>query len=403
MVSCQKKDYSTDKSYQSVIGKTFLKLEKENNKFVIFQPCDAVIPKYIVYKDSIFHHWGQEFYTFKISSIKKIDKKFIYEGQYEFEQKTIEKGTILFRCLDEKKGLWNINNEVFVDEKYRSNFPRKNEDCLNGESLPDENNGFINEDQKLYLFGNKFLETINSKNVSSKDIIGNIEFSIKDYSSQKDFGTNVFFDRESKRISKNLDSEQMKIWKTCNQYLDFSDVCSENSLESNWRYPYDKIKSVSTIYNLYKNKSYEEGFESETLKYNIALYMYFLSWSERKKVYEEIINIKKDLSKSYLGFNGVYLLKIPSGVVREDSPELEIRFKIENNRNVTIETFINKKITDKIKAEGSINNNEFRISYLKDGQQEEYIIKKLDNNYNISGSSIGALNPFTKQMDIVKL
>lgn len=261
----------------------------------------------------------------------------------------------------------------------------------------------MTQEQIWLLFGNTFLTSINNKNVDNKSTITNIEKSISGFRTTANWGTQAFFDKETTQTPLRLNPEQQKIWKTCNQYLNFSGVCSQNSLESDWRFPYSKIKSTKNIYNLYKDKSYDaSSWESQSLKYHIALYIYLLPWNDRKKVYEEINDLKKNLATT-LDFNGMYELIIPAGMVREDAPELRITFRIENNNEVSIETFLNKKKTNQTKTTGKIVDSEFLISFSTNGENEQYTIKKVKDNYKISGLSVEEINPFAKEMDLKKI
>lgn len=79
--------------------------------------------------------------------------------------------------------------------------------------------------------------------------------------------------------------------------LDFSNVLQEESLESDWRYQYKNIKSLDKIYELYKDTNYGDSFAGQTLHQQMALYMYFLPRKERKIIYEEIDNMKRELKK----------------------------------------------------------------------------------------------------------
>lgn len=92
-----------------------------------------------------------------------------------------------------------------------------------------------------------------------------------------------FFLRESKIIDNSISQQNIEVWKKCNEMLDFSNVLQEESLESDWRYPYKNIKSLDKIYELYKDTNYGDSFSGQTLHQQMALYMYFLPRKERKK------------------------------------------------------------------------------------------------------------------------
>ncbi|KFC18405.1 hypothetical protein [Epilithonimonas lactis] len=136
---------------------------------------------------------------------------------------------------------------------------------------------------------------ITAENIVSNDSKAFIESHISNYMHKEDFYRDSFSKRESKIIDNTISAESMKIWNLCNSKLDFSNDASENDLESDWRYPYSQIKSLSIIYNLYTDSSYGDSFEGRTLPQQMALYMYFLPWKEREKVYKEIDALKKQL------------------------------------------------------------------------------------------------------------
>ncbi|MGU3373829.1 hypothetical protein [Chryseobacterium sp. M5A1_1a] len=141
-------------------------------------------------------------------------------------------------------------------------------------------------------------EDINTRNIATRQSKATIESIISKYSHQPDFYKDSFFKREAKVIDHNISIENMKVWKLCNEKLDFSEVASPNELESDWRYPYKKIKSLSVIYNLYSESSYGDSFEGQTLPQQMALYMYFLPWKQRKAVYDEIDQLKTELKQN---------------------------------------------------------------------------------------------------------
>ena len=136
---------------------------------------------------------------------------------------------------------------------------------------------------------------INEQNIITTKSKLAIEKIIKQYSYQSDFYKDSFFKRESKIIDNTISFENNDIWKVCNEKLDFSQIVSENELESDWSYPYKNIKSLNRIYDLYKNSSYGDSFEAQTLPQQMALYMYFLPWKERKITYDEIDKLKEEL------------------------------------------------------------------------------------------------------------
>lgn len=133
---------------------------------------------------------------------------------------------------------------------------------------------------------------ITSKTILSEKSKAIVESTISKYTLQEDFYKDSFFKRESKIIDNSISQENIKVWNLCNEKLDFSKVVPEESLESDWRFPYKSIKSLNKIYALYKDENYGDSFEGQTLPQQMALYMYFLPWKEREKIFEDIDKIK---------------------------------------------------------------------------------------------------------------
>lgn len=80
--------------------------------------------------------------------------------------------------------------------------------------------------------------------------------------------------------------------------LSFGDVVPEEVLESDWRYPINQIKSLSKVYDLYKNETYGDGIMTELPYFHMYLYMYFATPSERKEIENELIVLKRKLKIS---------------------------------------------------------------------------------------------------------
>lgn len=387
LITCQHKK-------ENISGE-WIKLTIQNKDSIILNPCNNENRKIIIQNDSLLDFTGQEKIACKIiKEFKKGDWNYIV-----LDKNCYYSDTISYKIQTTNLVEWKLYNNISflsVSSKRKQKYKIVDEKCNDHNEIAPKNeyNNLL-----LHAFTKKITPTnINQENTSDK-----ISTLINHYSNQADFGTYKFYDRESKKFTNPLTESQLTTWKTCNTYLDFSDVISENSIESNWRYPYDRIQSISNIYKLYKNKSYGDSYDAETLKYHIALYMYFLPWGERKKIYNEIDTLKNSLSQKSIDYNGLYELTVPAGMVKENSPELKIKFTITNNKNVDIQTSLNGKITDYKKGEGSLQNNAIIINSTKDSQREEYIIKKTGSSYNIPGSSVEELNPFAKEMDLKKL
>lgn len=98
---CKKKE----NSLPSIIGNSFYRVVKIKNNYVVLEPCDANIPKYVVYKDSVFHDWGQEHYSLNVTSWENIDNRIILQTTYKYnaERPDDSDSTIIFQSLDNEK------------------------------------------------------------------------------------------------------------------------------------------------------------------------------------------------------------------------------------------------------------------------------------------------------------
>lgn len=132
-LSCQKKEIKVPNIINegSIIGHTFYRVEKFENKYILLEPCDAHIPKYIAYKDSIYHDWGQEHYSLNIITQKKLDDKIIFETTYKYngEKPDDSDSTLIFQSLDKEKKIWKINDEIFIDSQFINTIQRKKQPC----------------------------------------------------------------------------------------------------------------------------------------------------------------------------------------------------------------------------------------------------------------------------------
>jgi hypothetical protein len=135
VISCKdKKNSSTNvekHELQSPIGHTFFRIGKDNKDTIMYQPCDADIAKYVVYKDSIFHNWGQEHYMLNIVSSIIENSQIILKTTYQYNDE-IPDGTdsqITFQQLDINKKFWKINGEIFIDSLYANTIPHINQPC----------------------------------------------------------------------------------------------------------------------------------------------------------------------------------------------------------------------------------------------------------------------------------
>ncbi|MPS72953.1 MAG: hypothetical protein E2590_07335 [Chryseobacterium sp.] len=135
IISCQEKKSKEgnlkNDIYNEIIGHTFFKIEETKNGKVLYKPCDANIQKYKVYKDSIFHNWGQEYYTYNIESIKKIKTQITYKTTYKYngEIPDTKDSLMIFERIGKDKAYWKINGELFIDSLYISSVSHVNQPC----------------------------------------------------------------------------------------------------------------------------------------------------------------------------------------------------------------------------------------------------------------------------------
>ncbi|WP_144283277.1 hypothetical protein [Chryseobacterium echinoideorum] len=128
LVSCQDKKNSQN---LDITGHTFFRVEDTKEGKVLYQPCDAKTPKYIIYKDSIFRDWGQENYILIISKILNTKNQTIFRTKYKYNNETPETNDslITFQQLDKNKKFWKINGEIFIDSLYINTIPHSKQPC----------------------------------------------------------------------------------------------------------------------------------------------------------------------------------------------------------------------------------------------------------------------------------
>lgn len=137
-----KKDNSLkfkQKELQIPIGHTFFRVDINNEDTLIYKPCDADIAKYILYKDSIFHNWGQEHYTLNILSSIIEDLQIKFKTVYKYNQEIPDgiDSTIVLQQLNKK--FWKINGEIFIDSLYISSIKYKMQSCKDCDNCEDNN------------------------------------------------------------------------------------------------------------------------------------------------------------------------------------------------------------------------------------------------------------------------
>lgn len=365
---------------------------------IIYNPCLSENRKIIIKNDNLIDYTGQETISCKINSFfsKKGWQYIILEKHCSYSD------TIAYKEINNNILQWKLYNNVSFYSTSSSS--RKNYRVVNEKCNDDKATVPIQEKKDIFLY-NFIKEGITPQNILSSKSKTIIESIIGNYTTMDDYGSDQFYEREvSKLKNYNITEEQMKIWNLCLSKLNFEDVADHDKIENDWRYPYDRLNFAKKIMDLYKDTRYGDSWQhiTNTPKYHIALYMYFLPWKERKVVYEEIESLKRNISPDNSIFTGKYRITIPKGMVRENSPELKLQFDIESNK-VTIVTFLDNKINDTFQTNGLIKDNRFIINFVQNGQKEEYIITVKNNDYVLSGSTIQELNPLSEEVSLIKL
>lgn len=132
--SCKEKNNSENNpnivEKSKIEGHTFYKVTETDSGRIIYKPCGAEVEKYIFYKDSVFHNWGQEIDVIKNLNI--INKNnILYRG---FNTNTNIKEDIIVKEIDDKNVYWKINNILFIDEIHINQIPLINEPISNCEN-----------------------------------------------------------------------------------------------------------------------------------------------------------------------------------------------------------------------------------------------------------------------------
>lgn len=258
---------SPDEKYLMNLDKLIdKKLNTNIDDYYIF--ADYIIPKYIKEKN------GELIHTYPL-----IKKYYLFNnGKWSL----IKEVKIL-------SGNENVTTIDFLNE-LSALLPPNNTESQNSEDK---------EYQKILLY--KYLNTgINKDNISSMATVSKIENILDNYISQTDFYKPSFFTREANIVNNTITEDQLKIWYTCNEKLNFVTVVDENILYDDWRYAFKQITQLKNIVSLYKDKDEEYGhvYKSNALLQQMALYMYFLPWKQRKVIYEEIDQLKMKLKQN---------------------------------------------------------------------------------------------------------
>lgn len=258
---------SPDEKYLMNLDKLIdKKLNTNSNDYYIV--TDYILPKYIKEKD------GELTYTYPL--IKKY--YLLNNGKWSLIKE--------IKILSDDKNVTTID---FLNQLLAL-LPPNNTESQNSEDK---------EYQKILLY--KYLNKgINKENVSSTSTVSQIENILDDDISKTDFYKPSFFTREAKVINNTITKDQLNVWYTCNEKLNFITVVDENVLYDDWSYPYKKITQLNKIVSLYKDKNEEYGhiYKNKALSQQMALYMYFLPWKQRKAIYEEIDQLKRELKQN---------------------------------------------------------------------------------------------------------
>ncbi len=255
---------------------------------IIFNPCHSENRRIIIRNDSLIDFTGQEKIACKIRL--QFDKK---EWKYiVLEENCSYSDTISFKLHNNNIIQWKMYNDIdfyATSKEYIKRYKIVNENC-EGENVTTAIN--IN---KNILFSSFLQQRITAKNIVSSQSKNIIESTISKYTTMDDYGSDEFYNRESKNFHDDkISSEDFIVWNLCLSKLDFENIADHDELESDWRYPFNKLSFAQKIMEFYKDTSYGDAWQhiASTPKYQIALYMYYLPWKDRKNAYDEIDKLK---------------------------------------------------------------------------------------------------------------
>lgn len=103
-------------------GHTLFKVIETDSGRVLYKPCGANIEKFKIYRDSIFHNLGQEYYTLNISSKEVLENEITYRLIYKYNLEKPENSDSILKIqpLDKKQKFWKINNDLYIDSVFVS-------------------------------------------------------------------------------------------------------------------------------------------------------------------------------------------------------------------------------------------------------------------------------------------
>lgn len=133
IVSCKEKKETIinvkEMKIKSPIGHTFFSLRINNEDTLIYKPCDANVSKYIVFKDSIFHNWGQEYYMLNVISSNSFSNRTQINTTYKYNNEIPDGSDSLITFQKLNKKIWKINGEIFIDSLYALSIKQVRQPC----------------------------------------------------------------------------------------------------------------------------------------------------------------------------------------------------------------------------------------------------------------------------------
>lgn len=212
------------KELYSPRGHTFFRTAINNNDTIIYQPCDADIAKYILYKDSILHNWGQEHYMLNIVSSIIENSHINLKTTYKYNGKVPDEADslIIFQQLNKK--FWKINGDIFIDSLYTSSIKHMNQPCSEcGNCEDNKDQGGIADISAIFNINKQWSN--HCEQGMNKD---NIIFYSSDEITFGISSINFICSATSKRINKN--TIEIYLIDSGNEYAPDGEVYSNNNL-----------------------------------------------------------------------------------------------------------------------------------------------------------------------------
>lgn len=267
-ISCKRENVSSNKMIEynlsNIEGHTFLRVDKTTEGLVLFQPCDANIPMFKFYKDSIYHNWGQEYYSYSTELLKKNKNGATYKTRYKYNSEIPETSDsiIEIQLLDNNKKTWKINDELYIDSNYKNSIPYRKENCSDNYETSQKKNNHISEK----WFGRYQLNLNEEKNWQEQKSISldikkdSIIYEANGYQLHSVYlltGQQIDDNKISLEYSKIIDGLESEILK---KTKDFGILVFDGK-NYNWQCPYlneSYSNGKKNTYNLEKNKDVEK-------------------------------------------------------------------------------------------------------------------------------------------------